>query len=131
MALSGGAIFFLHALLTPDAPAFAESCNKPAFRARIAETLRQASEQRPVNITFRTSADGDIPGASTVRLGALPELVEHARANGLPTELTVVGDPAEVPELVQVNLYRIAQESLTNARRHGGPKATASYFGRL
>jgi signal transduction histidine kinase len=26
---------------------------------------------------------------------------------------------------VQVNLYRIAQEALTNARRHGGPDAAA------
>lgn len=58
MALFGGAILLLHAMLIPDRPAFAESCNKSALRARIAETLRLASEQRPVNITFRTHADG-------------------------------------------------------------------------
>ena len=55
----------------------------------------------------------------------LPELVEHARENGLPTTLTVVGEPIELPALVQVNTYRIAQEALTNARRHGGPDAAA------
>ncbi|MGL1446911.1 sensor histidine kinase, partial [Vibrio parahaemolyticus] len=31
----------------------------------------------------------------------------------------------EPPPLVQVNLFRIAQEALTNARRHAGPDATA------
>ena len=30
-----------------------------------------------------------------------------------------------MPQLTQVNLYRIAQEALTNARRHGGAGATA------
>lgn len=58
MALFGGAIVLLSAMLIPDTPAFAESCNRPALRSRIAETLRLASEQRPVNITFRTHADG-------------------------------------------------------------------------
>ncbi|MFD7868848.1 ATP-binding protein, partial [Microbacterium sp. NPDC059771] len=33
--------------------------------------------------------------------------------------------PTAVPSVVAVNLYRIAQESLTNARRHAGPGATA------
>ena len=37
----------------------------------------------------------------------------------------MVGEPVGTPELVQVNLYRIAQEALTNARRHGGPDAVA------
>jgi len=74
--------------------------------------------------TLRTP-DADAPGGSTLRLSALPELVAHAEANGLPTALTVVGTPTEPSELVQVNLYRIAQEALTNARRHGGPGATA------
>ncbi|WEK12930.1 MAG: histidine kinase [Candidatus Microbacterium phytovorans] len=72
-----------------------------------------------------TDADGADSPASTVRLVALPDLVAHATANGLPTTLSVVGEPLDAPDLVQVNLYRIAQEALTNARRHGGPGATA------
>ncbi len=87
---------------------------------RTSDTLR-ASDGLP-------SADGsgaDTPAGSTVRLAALPDLVAHANANGLPTELTVIGEPVAASELVQLNLYRIAQEALTNARRHGGPGATA------
>ncbi len=74
--------------------------------------------------TLRTPA-GDAPNASTVRLSGLAELVDHARESGMPTTLTVVGEPVELPDLVQVNVYRVAQEALTNARRHGGPDATA------
>ena len=74
--------------------------------------------------TLRTPA-GDAPNASTVRLSGLAELVEHARESGMPTTLTVVGEPVELPDLVQVNVYRVAQEALTNARRHGGPDAAA------
>lgn len=81
-------------------------------------------ELRHLLETLRTP-DADTPAASTVRLESIPELVAHANDNGLPTTFSVVGGPAELPELVQVNLYRIAQEALTNARRHGGPDATA------
>lgn len=55
--ISRGAILLLAVFVTAT-PAFAESCNKPALRTRIAETIKLASEQRPVNITFRTHAEG-------------------------------------------------------------------------
>ena len=74
--------------------------------------------------TLRTPA-GDAPDASTVRLSGLADLVEHARDSGMPTTLTIVGDAVELPDLVQVNIYRVTQEALTNARRHGGPDAAA------
>jgi len=74
--------------------------------------------------TLRTPA-GDAPDASTVRLSGLADLVAHARDSGMPTTLTIVGDPVELPDLVQVNIYRVTQEALTNARRHGGPDAVA------
>jgi hypothetical protein len=54
--ISRGAI--LLTILVTATSALAESCNKPALRTRIAETLKLASEQRPLNITFRTHADG-------------------------------------------------------------------------
>jgi len=91
----------------------------------IESSARSAlTELRQLLETLRTPSVAD-PRESTVSLSALPELVEHACENGLPTTLTVVGDPIELPALVQVNTYRIAQEALTNARRHGGPDAAA------
>ena len=96
-----------------------------ATLAGVEQSARSALDDlRHLLDTLRTP-DGDTPGGSTVKLAALGELIEHARANGLPTDFTVVGDPVDAPELVQVNLYRIAQEALTNARRHGGPGVTA------
>jgi signal transduction histidine kinase len=81
-------------------------------------------ELRQLLETLRTPA-GDTDGGSAVHLSGLPDLVRHANENGLPTTLTIVGDPVELPELMQVNVFRVAQESLTNARRHGGPDAAA------
>jgi uncharacterized protein len=51
-------VLLLLAILIPASPASAEPCSRPAARARIAETLPLASEQRPINITFRTHAEG-------------------------------------------------------------------------
>lgn len=91
----------------------------------VEQEAREAlAELRHLLETLRTP-DATSPGDSTIRLDALGDLVAHARENGLPVDFQVVGEPATAPELVQVNLYRIAQEALTNARRHAGPGATA------
>ena len=91
----------------------------------VEHSAREAlTELRQLLETLRMP-DADTPAASTLSLRALPDLVAHAVDNGLPTTFAVVGEPVETPELVQVNLYRIAQEALTNARRHGGPDAVA------
>lgn len=91
----------------------------------VEESARSAlAELRQLLETLRTSAT-ETSDASTLHLSELPALVAHANDNGLPTTLTVIGDAVPLPEVVQVNLYRVAQEALTNARRHGGPDATA------
>ncbi len=91
----------------------------------VESSAREAlTELRQLLETLRTP-DADTPASSTVRVDSLPELIAHANDNGLPTTFAVVGEPVGLPELVQVNLYRIAQEALTNARRHGGPDAAA------
>ncbi|WP_344818824.1 sensor histidine kinase [Microbacterium soli] len=72
-------------------------------------------------------APGGVEGesSSTFSVDDIESLVLASRGAGLPTEYTVIGDPIPVPDTVGVNLYRIAQEALTNARRHAGPDATA------
>jgi hypothetical protein len=48
----------LLSMLVAASSALAEPCSRPTARAKIIEALPQASEQRPVNITFRTHAEG-------------------------------------------------------------------------
>lgn len=93
--------------------------------ASVETSAREAlTELRQLLDTLRTP-QADTPGESTVTWDAAEQLIAHANANGLPTTFTVVGTTRDLPDLVQVNLYRITQEALTNARRHGGPSATA------
>lgn len=48
-------------------------------------------------------------------------LVERARAAGLAVELSVTGEECALPAPLDRAVYRIVQESLTNAARHAGP----------
>ncbi len=78
-------------------------------------------ELRQLLETLRSpDADASPDTAPTTHgLTSIRALVDEADAAGLPTTFTVVGEPgSDPPALVQVNLYRIAQEALTNARRH-------------
>lgn len=48
----------LLAAIAAASPVSAEPCSTAASRSTIAETLRLASEARPVNLTFQTRAGG-------------------------------------------------------------------------
>ena len=65
------------------------------------------------------------PVTASLDLDSLPTLVDDAAAAGLRVTLERVGDPVSVPPLVGLNLYRIAQESLTNVLKHAGPGTRA------
>lgn len=52
-------------------------------------------------------------------LDNLDELLDNVRAAGLPARLTSQGGPRALPGSLDIALYRIAQEALTNALRHG------------
>ncbi|MBO0980835.1 sensor histidine kinase [Microbacterium sp. SD291] len=88
---------------------------------QLLETLRTPGGD-PSAVSGRA---GTTDAGSTVTLEDIAVLAGASTEAGLPTAFAVVGDPVPVPTLVAVNLYRIAQESLTNARRHAGEGATA------
>jgi signal transduction histidine kinase len=82
-------------------------------------------ELRQLLETLRTPGGETADASSTLELDDIAELTAASTEAGLPTQYAVIGDPVPVPSLIAVNLYRIAQESLTNARRHAGVGATA------
>ncbi|WP_314426337.1 sensor histidine kinase [uncultured Microbacterium sp.] len=82
-------------------------------------------ELRQLLETLRAPGGEATDVASTVTLDDIRSLVEASAEAGLPTRYVVIGEPVPVPSIVAVNLYRIVQESLTNARRHAGVGATA------
>ncbi|MCP3976641.1 MAG: sensor histidine kinase [bacterium] len=67
--------------------------------------------------------DALVPQPGLHRLNGLMEQMEES---GLPTGLTVEGEPAPLPTGVDLSAYRIIQESLTNSLKHGGPDTHAS-----
>ncbi|AZH80039.1 two-component sensor histidine kinase [Microbacterium sp. Y-01] len=102
----------------------------PARTAQILTGIENSArdaiqELRRLLETLRTPGGETTDTASTVTLDDIAALADASTEAGLPTAYTVIGEAVEVPSLVAVNLYRIAQESLTNARRHAGSGATA------
>lgn len=90
----------------------------------ISETGREAlAEMRRMLGVLRASDEyGYAPRPG---LADLDDLVAQVRGAGLPVELTVDGERRELPASLELVVYRVIQESLTNTLKHGGKGATA------
>lgn len=100
----------------------AESAPQEASRAmaRVRDTGREAmAEMRRMLDVLRD--DEAALRAPQPGLDSLERLLEENRATGMRVDLTVTGSPVELPTGVDLAAYRIVQEALTNARKHGGP----------
>ncbi len=58
-------------------------------------------------------------------LDGLDRLLQSVTDTGLSVTMTVHGEARPLPAGVDLNAYRIIQESLTNSARHGGPGTVA------
>jgi signal transduction histidine kinase len=65
-------------------------------------------------------SDGEDPLAPQPGLEDVATLVGQVREAGLPVELTVDGEPRDLPAGIELSAYRIVQEALTNALKHAG-----------
>jgi signal transduction histidine kinase len=83
------------------------------------------TEMRRVVGLLRENETGSPELAPLPTLDDLGTLVEQVRSTGVPVDLTVEGAARPLEEGVELSAYRIVQESLTNAVRHGGPSVAA------
>ncbi|MFD7299269.1 sensor histidine kinase [Streptomyces sp. NPDC059897] len=58
-------------------------------------------------------------------LDDLDSLIEGVRSAGLPVHRKVEGEPVPLPAGLELTVYRVVQEALTNTLKHGGPSATS------
>ncbi|MEU7919320.1 sensor histidine kinase [Micromonospora zamorensis] len=101
----------------PDAPSERLSAAAGVIRASAHHALDELREVITLLRSDDAEAPGDTPPGQT--LADLPRLVEEARAAGQHIEVDdPLGPPVEVPPTVGRTAYRIAQEGLTNARKH-------------
>jgi signal transduction histidine kinase len=62
--------------------------------------------------------DAAAPFEPTPSLGDLTPMVDRARRSGMAVALRMEGSPAGLPSTLQLAVFRIVQEGLTNAMRH-------------
>jgi len=122
----------LTVMVTLSEAAAAATANSPE---RAAEVMRSVSAtgRRALADTRRLlgvlrQRPGDDPAAALAPvpdLTQLDALIEEVRSAGLQTTLEVCGQAPDVPAGVQLTVYRLVQEALTNTLKHGGTGARA------
>ncbi|MGP3913638.1 sensor histidine kinase [Nonomuraea sp. 10N515B] len=127
LSLHAGALEF-----RPDAPPGEIAKAAGAIRTNAHLALQDLREVIGVLRHARPGADdtGDdtVPDRPQPTLADLPTLVEECRQAGMDVRLDLRAD--DVPEGLGRNVYRIVQETLTNARKHaGGAPVTVTVAG--
>jgi signal transduction histidine kinase len=117
VALSDGAGYVLR-----DDPNEAERALETASR-----TGREALAEMRRLLGVLRAQDGDATTARDPQPG-VPEIdnvIEQVRAAGLPVTYRVSPQARALPEGLQLAVFRIVQEALTNTLKHAGPTASA------
>jgi signal transduction histidine kinase len=116
IALSDGASYAIE-----DDPARAKSAMRTASR-----TGRQALGELRRLLGVLRDGDRATEFAPQPGFAQLEELLEDVRSAGVPVSFEVTGRPATpLPPGVQLAVFRIVQEALTNTLKHAGPGAEA------
>ncbi|MFI7066358.1 sensor histidine kinase [Kribbella sp. NPDC050124] len=114
----------------PDAAKNALSVIEDSSRTAVNEMRQLLGMLRAAD----PDLDVDSPAAKEPQAGAdrLPALIADVNGEGLSVGFHQIGQPVQLPETVSVSVYRIAQEALTNVRRHSTARSahiTLRYLG--
>jgi signal transduction histidine kinase len=92
----------------------------------VSGTARQAlAETRRLLGVLRTDA-GQEPRQPLPGLADLDDLLGRVRAAGLPVHFERSGTSPDLPPPIQLAVFRLVQEALTNTMKHAGPGASAA-----
>jgi signal transduction histidine kinase len=90
-------------------------------------TGKQAlAEMRRIVGVLRDGDDAGAIYAPQPGVAQIPELVEQVRSSGPDVNLITEGEPGQLPPGLQLVIYRVVQESLTNVLKHAGAGAKAT-----
>ncbi|WP_245966674.1 sensor histidine kinase [Sphaerisporangium album] len=98
---------------------------------KVLESIRENSvrgmaEMRTMIGLLRAEAEDEEAEPTRHRLQDAPDLVARSRRAGMDIDLSVSGTPHDLPPSIELAGYRILQESLTNALKHGTGRADVS-----
>jgi signal transduction histidine kinase len=91
-------------------------------REAMHEMRRMLAVLRVATAQELTDGGSDEPAPGLARLD---DLAERVRTAGVPVEITVTGQAADLPPGADLCAYRVVQESLTNVLKHAGPARAA------
>lgn len=90
-----------------------------AALAAVRGAARDAmAELRGTLVLLRAGGEPSTVTAPQPGLGQLPRLVDQATASGVTVRMATTGEPDGLPATVELAVYRIVQEALTNTIRH-------------
>lgn len=119
-------------IVQADGAAYALPPDADASRVALGEIARtgRTALQEMRQLLGLLRAEDDDPDQAQVSpvpsLRRLDVLVAEARSAGAQVTLETDGDLSDLSDLTSLTAYRLIQEALTNARRHGGTVVTVT-----